>query len=135
MESNVYLEKESIEEGGFESNLEALLHMFLLKNQDVKAAAIITTEGLPIISTFPNYMNEGEIAATTATLLSLAQRAISEMEGGSFDELFIKAKEGYLILLRLGINAVLMVSTTLDAQLGLLFFEGEQICEKIANLL
>ena len=49
MESNVYLEKESIEEGGFESNLEALLHMFLLKNQDVEAAAIITTEGLPII--------------------------------------------------------------------------------------
>ena len=135
MESNVYLEKESIEEGGFESNLEALLHMFLLKNQDVKAAAIITTEGLPIISTFPNYMNEGEIAATTATLLSLAQRAISEMDGGSFNELFIKGKEGYLILLKLGVNAVLMVSTTLDAQLGLLFFEGEQICEKITNLL
>ena len=135
MESNVYLEKESIEEGGFESNLEALLSMFLLKNPDVKAAAIITTEGLPIISTFPYYMNEGQIAATTATLLSLAQRAISEMEGGKFDELFIKGKEGYLILLKLGVNAVLMVSTNSDAQLGLLFFEGEQICEKITNLL
>jgi predicted regulator of Ras-like GTPase activity (Roadblock/LC7/MglB family) len=135
MESNIYLEKEIIEEGGFERNLEALLNMFLLKNQDVRAAAIITTEGLPIISTFPAYMNEGQIAATTATLLSLAQRSISEMEGGKFHELFIKGKEGYLILLKLGVNAVLMVSTTLDAQLGLLFFEGEQICEKITNLL
>lgn len=135
MESNVYLEKESIEEGGFERNLEALLNMFLLKNSDVIAAAIITTEGLPIISTFPNYMNESQVAATTATLLSLAQRAISEMDGGKFHELFIRGKDGYLILLKLGVNAVFMVSTTLDAQLGLLFFEGEQICEKIINLL
>ncbi|MFX1315844.1 MAG: roadblock/LC7 domain-containing protein [Promethearchaeota archaeon] len=109
--------------------------MFLIKNPSVNAAAIITTEGLPILSAISHRLDETRIAAMTATLLSLAERAIKEMERGNFNELFIKGTEGYLVLLEAGPHAVLMLSTTLDVQLGLLFFDCEKICEKIAYLL
>jgi predicted regulator of Ras-like GTPase activity (Roadblock/LC7/MglB family) len=135
MELNGYLEDREVREEDLGNNLEALLNMFLIKNPHINAAAIITTEGLPIISAISHRLDETRVAAMTATLLSLAERAIEEMERGDFNELFIKGTEGYLILVQAGPNAVLMLSTSLDVQLGLLFFESERICEKIAYLL
>lgn len=135
MELNGYLENTKDNEEDLGKNLEALLHMFLLKNPNINAAAVITTEGLPILSAISHRLDETRIAAMSATLLSLAERAIEEMERGDFNELFIKGTEGYLILTQAGPHAVLMLSTTLDVQLGLLFFECERICEKIAYLI
>jgi len=135
MELNGYLENQKDNEEDLGHNLEALLHMFLLKNPSINAAAVITTEGLPILSAISHRLDETRIAAMSATLLSLAERAIEEMERGDFNELFIKGTEGYLILVQAGPHAVLMLSTTLDVQLGLLFFDCERICEKIAYLL
>ena len=135
MELNGFLDKANVKEEDLGNNLEALLNMFLIKNPYVNAAAIITTEGLPILSAISHRLDETRIAAMTATLLSLAERAIGEMERGNFNELFIKGSNGYLILLQAGPHAVLMLSTTLDVQLGLLFFDCEKICEKIAFLL
>lgn len=135
MELNGYLENNKVNNEDLGKNLEALLHLFLIKNPSINAAAVITTEGLPIISAISYRLDETRIAAMSATLLSLAERAIKEMERGNFHELFIKGTEGYIILVQAGPHAVLMLSTTLDVQLGLLFFECERICEKIEYLL
>ena len=46
----------------------------------VKAAMIVSTEGLPIASMLPQGVDEERIAAMTATLLSLSERAIIEIK-------------------------------------------------------
>jgi len=135
MELNGYIEDPRVNDEDLGKNLEALLHMFLIKNPNVNAAAVITTEGLPIISAISHRLDETRIAAMSATLLSLAERAIKEMERRAFNELFIKGTAGYLILVQAGPHAVVMLSTNIDVQLGLLFFECERICEKIAYIL
>ncbi len=79
---------------------------------EVKAAAIVSKEGLPIASVLPQGADETRIAAITAALLSLAVCSIMEMEKGEFDQLYVKGTDGYLLVLEAGANAILIVSTT-----------------------
>jgi len=111
-----------------------ILKKFIAANPEVKAAAIISVEGLPIASALPQNVDETRISAMTAALLSLSERAIIEMRKGNFDQLHIKGSEGYLIVMQAGLNAVLTVSTTKDVRLGLILLDCSRMCEKIAKL-
>ena len=99
--------------------LDDLLKKLLGAIPEVKSAAIVSTEGLPIASALPQGVDETKIAAMTAALLSLSEKAIIEMRKGDFDQLYIKGSEGYLLVMQAGPNAVLTVSTTKDVRLGL----------------
>ena len=92
------------------SNIPNLLKKLLAAIPEVKATAIISAEGLPIASALPQGVDETRIAAMTAALLSLSERAIIEMRKGDFDHLFIKGSEGYLLVTQIGPNAVLVKS-------------------------
>lgn len=85
---------------------------------------------------FNNFLNYPEIkAAMTATLLSLAERSMIELEKGEFNSLYIKGNKGYLLVLQAGLNAVLTVSTTKNARLGLIYLECKRIAEEIRRLM
>jgi len=116
-------------------NLDDILKKLLGAIPEVKAAAIVSAEGLPIASALPQGVDETRIAAMTAALLSLAERSVIEMEKGEFDQLYVKGSDGYLLVLQAGPNAVLTVSTTKDVRLGLIFLDCKRTCEKIAKLI
>ncbi len=115
--------------------LDDILKKFLAAIPEVKAASIVSVEGLPIASALPQDVDETRIAAMTAALLSLAERAVIEMNKGDFVQLFVRGTTGYLLVLAAGLNAVLTVSTTEDVRLGLIFLDAKRVCEKIAKLI
>ena len=59
--------------------LDDILKKLLAAIPEVKAAAIVSVEGLPIASALPAGIDETRIAAMTAAILSLGERAIHEM--------------------------------------------------------
>ncbi|MBN1801262.1 MAG: roadblock/LC7 domain-containing protein [Candidatus Lokiarchaeota archaeon] len=115
--------------------LDVLLRKLLSTMPEVTAAAIVSVEGLPISSALAADVDETRVAAMTAAILSLAERAIHEMSKGDFQEIYIKGSDGYLIVLSAGRNAVLTVSTTIDIRLGLILLDAKRTCEKIAKLI
>jgi len=115
--------------------LDVILKKLLVAIPEVKAAAIVSVEGLPIASALPQGIDETRIAAMTAALLSLAERAIQEMSQGEFEQVYVKGTDGYLLVLAAGQNAVLTVSTTKDVRLGLIFLDCKRTCEKISRLI
>lgn len=115
--------------------LDDILKKLLSAIPEVKAAAIVSAEGLPIASALPQGVDETRIAAMTAALLSLSERAVIEMDKGEFEQLYVKGNEGYLLVLQAGPNAVLTVSTTKDVRLGLIFLDCKRTTEKIAKLI
>ena len=115
--------------------LDDLLMKLLSAIPEVKAAAIVSVEGLPIASALPQGVDETRISAMTAALLSLAERAVHEMEKGDFDQLLVRGSEGDLLVLAAGTNAVLVCSTTKDIKLGLILLDAKRMCEKIAKLI
>ena len=112
----------------------SLLNKLLRAIPEIKSAAIVSAEGLPISAAFPQDVDETRIAAMTATLLSLSERAIKEMNKGSFDQLYIKGSGGYLLVMQAGPDMVLLVSTTKEVRLGLILLDCRRTCEKIAQI-
>jgi len=122
------------EEDNITAKLEAILKKLLSSNRDISIAVITSMEGLPIVSILPRGYNETRIAAMVATLLSLSERTVIDMEIGEFKQIFIKGDDGYLLVFEAE-PAVLAVSTTQDAKLGLIFFECERILPEISKIL
>jgi predicted regulator of Ras-like GTPase activity (Roadblock/LC7/MglB family) len=122
------------EEVDYIGKLEAVLKRFLSNNPDIKIATISSVEGLPIVSVIPRGSNETIISAMVATLLSLSEKAVMDMNIGEFTQLYIKGDDGYLLVFEAG-TAVLAVSTTDDVKLGLIFFECEKVCQEISEIL
>jgi len=109
------------------------LNKLLKSIREIKAATLVSAEGLPIASALPSEIDEIEHAAMTATLFSLSERAIIEMQKGDFDQLYIKGSDGYLLILQAGPNAVLTVSVDKDVRRGLILLDCRRVCEKIAQ--
>lgn len=86
----------------------------------IKAVAFVSTEGLPIAVALPQEVDETKIAAMVAALLSLSKSAIIEMQKGDFDQLHIRGSEGYLLVIKAGPDAILMISVDKDEKLGLI---------------
>lgn len=104
-------------------NLDDILKKLLAAIPEVKAAAIVSTEGLPIASALPPGIDETRFAAMSAALLSLAERTVTEMKKGEFNQLYVKGSDGYLLILQAGPSTVLTVSTTKNVRLGLIFLD------------
>lgn len=122
------------EEYDFLGKLQAVLKRLLSNNPDITIATISSVEGLPIVSVIPRGSNETLMSAMVATLLSLSEKAVMDMNIGEFTQLYIKGIDGYLLVFEAG-TAVLAVSTTIDVKLGLIFFDCEKASQEISEIL
>jgi len=126
----------------FEDKIEELkksLEDMALKLQGmVEIAAVVTLEGLPITH-FPEQLPEGvdntRIAAMTAALLSLGERAMMEMGQGVLTRIFVEGDEGYLMSVQAGDQAVLTAAAKSSLKLGLLFHDMKKASKKIGEIL
>jgi predicted regulator of Ras-like GTPase activity (Roadblock/LC7/MglB family) len=121
-------------ENNFIEKLEVVLKKLLTNNPSITIAIISSIEGLPIFSLIPQGSNETMISAMVATLLSLSERAVIEMNIGEFKQIYIKGIDGYLLVFEAD-PAVLAVSTTKKVKLGLIFLECERASYEISKIL
>ncbi|MFX1378558.1 MAG: roadblock/LC7 domain-containing protein [Promethearchaeota archaeon] len=92
-------------------NLDNILKKLLVKNLGVKAAAIVSREGLPIASAVSKRIDETRIAAMTSALFSLGRQSIMELGEENLDEIFIQGSDGQLLLVSFGDYGILLLST------------------------
>ncbi len=118
-----------------EETLEDILKNLLASIPEVQSAAVVSIEGLPIASALPPDVDETRIAAMTAAILSLAERAAQEFGKGLFEQVFVRGQNGYVLTMAAGQNAVLTISTTKNVKLGLIFLDTKRTCDKIAKYL
>ena len=117
-----------------EETLEDILKNLLASMPEVQSAAVVSIEGLPIASALPPDVDETRIAAMTAAILSLAERAAQEFGKGMFEQVFVRGQLGYVLTMAAGPNSVLTISTTKNVKLGLIFLDTKRTCDKIAKL-
>ena len=98
---------------------------------EIEAAAIVSAEGLPIASALPRDVDEARVAAMTAAMLSLGERAAAELMKGELEQVMIRGSDGYLISMAAGENAVLTVSASKNVKLGLIFLDMKRTVTKI----
>ncbi len=105
------------------------------ENPDLEALAVVSLDGLPISSLLPEGAEEDRIAALSATILALGERASEELKKGKLEQAYVKGSEGYAIVTGIKNLAALLVVTDKNAKLGMVMLSIRKGVEKIAETL
>jgi len=101
---------------------------------DIEASAIVSVDGLTIASALPQGVEEDRVSAMSAAMLSLGERIATELGRGNLEQVYIKGKQGYVVLMSVGEEAVLTALSREQAKLGLIFLDMRRAAEALPNL-
>jgi len=101
---------------------------------DIEGAAVVSVDGLIMASSLPAGVEEDRVSAMSAAMLSLGERIASELGRGVLDQVFIHGKNGYVVLMSVGEEAVLTVLAREQAKLGLIMLDMRRGAEDLSKL-
>jgi len=101
---------------------------------DMEASAVVSVDGLIIASALPSDVEEDRVSAMSAAMLSLGDRIASELGRGSLEQVFIRGRNGFVILTAVGDDAVLTALARENAKLGLIFLEMRRAAEDLMRI-
>ncbi len=102
---------------------------------DIVGSAMVSTDGFIIASLLPGEVDEELVSGMAAALLGVGERIAGELMGGAMEQTYVRGKMGYVILNAVGQEALLIVLTTPDAKLGLVFLDIKRRVQELAKIL
>jgi predicted regulator of Ras-like GTPase activity (Roadblock/LC7/MglB family) len=112
----------------------ARLRDLRVSTPDIEASAVVSVDGLIIASDLPQDVEEDRVSAMSAAMLSLGERIAGELGRGTLDQVYIRGRTGYVILMSVGEEAVLTTLAREDAKLGLVFLDMRRAAADLARL-
>ena len=102
---------------------------------EIEASAVVSVDGLIIASALPPEVEDDRVSAMSAAMLSLGDRIAMELGRGTLEQVYIRGKNGYVILTSIGEEAVLTALASENAKLGLIFLEMRRAAEELERIL
>lgn len=118
-----------------EEDFNAQLAALVRSNPQIEGAALVSSDGLMISSQLPSNFDEDRVAAMSAALLTLGERAVDELEKGVPEQVTVKGDKGYIILTSAGSEAVLVVLAKPEVKLGLIYLDIKNFSKKLKELM
>lgn len=115
--------------------LDRALTALLSSTPEIEAAAVVSFDGLPMASALPADMDEDRVAAMSAALLSLGERAAQGLGRGELSQVYIEGETGTVFLVSADNEAVLVAVAQQGAKVGLMLFEVRRTAAAVANAL
>lgn len=115
--------------------LNRILRSLQSGSPDVEAAALISEDGLMIASALPQHIDESRVAGMSATLLSLGTRAATELERGEVEDVLVRGRDGFAVMLAAGSGTLLLTLASKEAKLGLIFLDMRRAIADIKKVL
>lgn len=117
------------------AKLQSTLHRFVSGTSEIEGAALVTPDGLPLVTALPSHMDEERVSAMSAALLTLGERIGSELMRGSISQVAIDGKDGYCLLTSCGSESIFLVLATREVKKGILNLEVKRALSDIKLLL
>ncbi len=115
--------------------LQRVLRSLQTESPDIEASALISDDGLMIASALPQHVEETRVAGMSATLLSLGNRAATELSLKTLQQVLIRGEDGYAVMVTASEGTMLLCLATKNAKLGLIFLDMSRAVEQIADVL
>lgn len=115
--------------------LSARLNELAASSSEIEAAALISTDGLPIAAVLPEGVEEDRVAAMSAAMLSLGEQITIELGRGGLEQVSIRGSNGYVILMSISENIVLTALAHENAKLGLILLEMRRTAEDLRMII
>lgn len=115
--------------------LDRILRDLLHQTPGVEAAAVVSFDGLPMASALPAGMDEDRVAAMSAALLSLAERAAQGLGRGDLSQVYIEGEHGTVFLVSAQDEGVLIAVTSAGAKVGMMLYEVKLAANRVGEVL
>jgi predicted regulator of Ras-like GTPase activity (Roadblock/LC7/MglB family) len=102
---------------------------------EIEAASVVSFDGLPMASALPLGMDEDRVAAMSAALLSLGERAAEGLGRGELSQVYVEGENGTVFLISADDEAVLVAVAAKGAKVGLMLFEVRRAAAALADVL
>ncbi|MDQ1710939.1 MAG: uncharacterized protein QOE45_389 [Frankiaceae bacterium] len=122
-------------EGSRAERLDRAIRDLLAQTAEIEAAAVVSFDGLPMASALPAGMDEDRVAAMSAALLSLGERATVGLGRGDLSQVFIEGEEGTVFLVSAENEAVLVAVAAKGAKTGMMLYEVKRTAATVAAVL
>jgi uncharacterized protein len=121
--------------GSRSARLERAIHGLLAQTPEIEAAAVVSFDGLPMASALPPSMDEDRVAAMSAALLSLGERAAQGLGRGELSQVYIEGETGTVFLVSADNEAVLVAVAAQGAKVGMMLYEVRRAAAAVADVL
>lgn len=101
---------------------------------DIISSAVISTDGLPIAHLLPNNIDPDRVGAMSAALLALGNRTAHELACGELEQVIVKGRLGYILLIQAGATNVLCLTAKESAKLGLILLDARRAARSIVDI-
>jgi predicted regulator of Ras-like GTPase activity (Roadblock/LC7/MglB family) len=115
--------------------LDRAISDLLSQAPEVEAAAVVSFDGLPMASALPVTMDEDRVAAMSAALLSLGERAAEGLGRGALSQVYIEGEHGTVFLVSADDEAVLVAVAAKGAKVGMMLYEVRRAAAVVADVL
>lgn len=117
------------------ARLDRVLAELLGRAPELQAGAVVTFDGLAMASLLPPDMDEDRVAAMSAALLTLGERAAEGLGRGELNQVWIEGKNGTVFLVSAEDEAVLVAVAAAGAKAGLMMYEIRRAAKDVAEIL
>jgi len=114
--------------------IQDVLRSLRAASPEIVGSAVVSTDGFIIASLLPAEIDEEVVSAMAAAMLGVGQRISGELMGASVDQTYVRSEKGYVLLNAAGPDSVLIVLTTADAKLGLVFLDVKRRVAELARI-
>ena len=115
--------------------LDRAIHALLTQTPEIEAAAVVSFDGLPMAAALPPSMDEDRVAAMSAALLSLGERAAQGLGRGELSQVYIEGDAGTVFLISADDEAVLVAVAAKGAKVGMMLYEVKRAAAVVADVL
>ena len=124
-----------LQAGSRSDRLDRAIHGLLAQTPEIEAAAVVSFDGLPMASALPQSMDEDRVAAMSAALLSLGERAAQGLGRGELSQVYIEGDSGTVFLVSADDEAVLVAVAAKGAKVGMMLYEVRRTAAAVAEVL
>src|SRR3954451_17024583 len=117
------------------ARLDQAITDLLREAPEIEAAAVVSFDGLPMASSLPQSMDEDRVAAMSAALLSLGERAAQGLGRGELNQVYIEGDTGTVFLVSADDEAVLVAVAAKGAKVGMMLYEVRRAAADVAGVL
>jgi uncharacterized protein len=117
------------------AKLDQILAELVGQVPEVEAAAVVSFDGLAMAAALPAGMDEDRVAAMSAALLSLGERAAEGLGRGELSQFYVEGENGTVFLVSADDEAVLVAVASRGAKVGLMLFEVRRAAAAVADAL
>lgn len=121
--------------GSRSERLDRAIHNLLAQTPELEAAAVVSFDGLPMAAALPPSMDEDRVAAMSAALLSLGERAAQGLGRGELSQVYIEGATGTVFLISADNEAVLVAVAAKGAKVGMMLYEVKRAAAAVADVL